>query len=145
MCSILGQVVPSVRNVERWYLQFKRGDFELDDDPRPGKPAEIQVPENITRVEKAIRENRRITYHQLEELLNIPVSSLQNIVTKHLNVKKTLYTLSEHQKQQRVQWTQSMVKKFDNGQSKPGFIITTTCQLKQNMCLRRRRATNTSA
>lgn len=130
MCSVLGQEVPSVRTVERWYLQFKRGEFELDDDPRPGRPAEVQVPENITRVEKAIREDRRITYRQLEELLNIPISSLHNIVKKHLNVKKlcTLWvphTLSEHQKQQRVQWAQSMVKKFDNGQSKSVSSIIT--------------------
>ena len=78
----------SLRTIERWYQQFKHGLFLLDDDPRPGQPVEVSTLESMAAVQKAIEEDQRMTYRQLEELLNIPVSTLHHIINEHLQVHK---------------------------------------------------------
>ncbi|CAH0719195.1 unnamed protein product, partial [Brenthis ino] len=88
MISVFGQEALSLRTIERWYLQFKRGAFGLDDDPRPGRPIEVTLPKP-----KAIREDRHITYRQIEELLNIPIATLHEFVTEHLHVKKDIVSI----------------------------------------------------
>ena len=76
MSAVFRDDCPSLRTIERWYLQFKRKSFSLDDDLRPGRPIELSTPENVAAVDKAIKGDRRITYRQLEEHLKIPVSTL---------------------------------------------------------------------
>ena len=41
MIAVLKNDFPSLRTIERKYLQFKRGLFPLDDDPRPGRSVEV--------------------------------------------------------------------------------------------------------
>ena len=108
----------SLRTIERWYQQFKHGLFLLDDDPRPGQPVEVSTLESMAAVQKAIEEDQRMTYRQLEELLNIPVSTLHHIINEHLQVRKLCmlwvpHSLSEEQQQCRVNWCRQMLKNFD--------------------------------
>ena len=45
----------SLRAVERWYKQFERGDFNLEDDPRSGRPRDVTTPETVAAIEKPVR------------------------------------------------------------------------------------------
>ena len=68
-------------------------------------------------VRKAKTLNRRITYRQLEELLHVPKSTLQRIVSEQLYVRKMCtswvpHALSDEQRENRVKWCKKMLKKF---------------------------------
>ena len=71
MVHELDKDAPSLRTVGRRYKQFERGDFNLEDHPRPGRPRDVTTPETVAAVEKLVRENRRMTYKQIEETLKI--------------------------------------------------------------------------
>ena len=118
---------PSVRTVERWYLQFRRGVFDLEDEPHTGRLSNVATPETV---DAAITVNRRITFRQLEVLLHISKSTLQRIVSEQLSVKKVCalwvpYALSDEQRKNRVEWCKSMLKKFKSGSAdNMNFIVT---------------------
>ena len=40
-------VAPSLRTVERWYSEFKYGEFTFDDAPRTGRPNISNIDENV--------------------------------------------------------------------------------------------------
>ena len=40
--------------------QFKRGDFSTCDEPRPGRPKTVTIPEIIDQIHELILEDRRI-------------------------------------------------------------------------------------
>ena len=88
MSEVFGEDCPSVRTVEHWYLKFRRGNFVFEDQPHTGCPSDVATSESVGAVCEAIILNRRITYRQLEELLQIPKSTLQWIVSKQLSVRK---------------------------------------------------------
>ena len=82
MSEVFGEDFPSVRTVERCYLQFRRGSFVLEDQPHPGRLSDVANPESVYAVREAITLNRRMAYRQLEELLNILKSTLQQIISE---------------------------------------------------------------
>ena len=45
--------------------RFKRGRDSLEDDPRPGRPADVISQEEIDRVERLVLNNRRIKVAEL--------------------------------------------------------------------------------
>ena len=69
--SVFPEEAPSLSTIYRWYKQFEREDFNLSDDPRAVRPAETVTPQNIEAVRKLLKEDRRITYKQIEESLKI--------------------------------------------------------------------------
>ena len=60
MSEVFGENCPSVRTVERWYLQFRRGSFVLEDQLYIGRPPDVTTPESVDAIQKAITLNRRI-------------------------------------------------------------------------------------
>ena len=100
--------------------------FSLDDDPRPGWPVEVSTPENIVAVQKAIEEDRRMIYTQLEELPNIHVLT-HRIVNEHLQVCNLCvpHCLSEEQQQCRANSCRQTLKIFRSGMSKEVNSIIT--------------------
>ena len=90
----------------------------------------IQDGQLKSQLQKAIEEHRRMTYRQLVELLNIPVSTSHRIINEHLQVCQlcTLWvphSLSEEQQQCRVNWCRQTLKKFRSGLSKKVNSIIT--------------------
>ena len=69
MIAVFKKDCPSLQRIK----QFRRGSFSLNHEPRPGRPVEVSTPESEAAVQKEIEEDRRMTYRQLEELLNILV------------------------------------------------------------------------
>ena len=118
--ELFGEDCPSVRTVDCWYLQFRRGNFVLDDQPRTERPSVVATPESVDAVRKAIILKRRITYKQLEELLDIPKSTLERIVSEQLSVRKlcTLrvpHALFDEQRENGVKWSKKRAEKFKSG------------------------------
>lgn len=114
---------PSLDTVRRWMKEFQRGRQSFNDEPHPRRPTEAVTPENIRLVEKLIRQNRNITVREIQEEVGIGLASIERILHEHLQVHKLAsrwipHLLSQEQKDERVEWCNFMLNKFDQGRSK---------------------------
>jgi [histone H3]-lysine36 N-dimethyltransferase SETMAR len=130
LVSVLGNIGPSYATVKNWYRQFNRGKFELEDDPRPGRPCTSVTEENIATIKQMITEERHLTVHQIHEHLGISVGSVHEILRDHLQVRKLCtiwipHKLTDEQRASRVTWCQNMLQKFDHGNSRNVNSIVT--------------------
>ena len=117
----------SLRAVERWYKQFERGDFNLEDDPRSGRPRDVTTPETVAAIEKPVRWNRRIIYKQIEENLTISAWTVNKIIHEHLHLRKvcTLFVphkLTDEQKANRVEWCKGCLYSIYSNVYPCGFL-----------------------
>jgi histone-lysine N-methyltransferase SETMAR len=77
-----------------------------------------------------IKEHRNVTFVEIQEALGIGASTVNSILHEYLGVRKLAsrwipHSLSDEQKEQRVDWCRFMLKKFDNGRSKSvSYIVT---------------------
>ncbi|CAK9820034.1 Histone-lysine N-methyltransferase SETMAR [Anthophora quadrimaculata] len=62
---------PALRTVKNWFGRFRKGDFNLDDKPRSGRPSGVD--DNIVRA--LVENNTRITTKEIAEKLNIDNST----------------------------------------------------------------------
>lgn len=66
ICHSMGEDVISVRTAQTWFNKFKKGDLNLDDLPRSGRPVEI----DLKFLKELIEQDPRITTRELGELLD---------------------------------------------------------------------------
>jgi transposase len=67
--DVSGDVCMGVSSVRRWVKHFKDGNTDIADQPRCGRPRTAAAERNKQKVDKLIREDRRITeklQHSLE-------------------------------------------------------------------------------
>ena len=59
MADVYGDIYssPKYYTVAKWSVQFKRGRDSLEDDPRPGRPADVISQEMINLVERLVLNN----------------------------------------------------------------------------------------
>ena len=65
MTDVYGDSSPNYSTVAKWSAEFKSGRDSLEDDPRPGHPADVNSQEMINCVERLVLNNRRIKVAQL--------------------------------------------------------------------------------
>lgn len=65
--------------VYEWFPRFKRGEMTIEDQPRSGRPLSARTVDNIAKIRDLIREDRRRTIDQLEDLSGLSWSSIQRI------------------------------------------------------------------
>ena len=75
-----------------------------------GRPSTSQTQENVERVSEMIRSNRRLTFREISEDLDISYGSVQNILTTDLNMRRVSAkfvprVLMIEQKQQRLSFS----------------------------------------
>ncbi|MBZ5797537.1 hypothetical protein K8353_46760 [Burkholderia contaminans] len=59
--EVQGKECLSHTQVFEWFKRFKEGRETTEDDPRPGRPSTSKTDENIVKIGKLIRENRRLS------------------------------------------------------------------------------------
>jgi hypothetical protein len=79
---------PSIRTVERWVAEFKRGRTSLEDDPREGRQKSASTSEIVAKRQDMVLEDRRLTERDLVEALGISLSSVSNILAEVLGFRK---------------------------------------------------------
>ena len=77
-----------------------------------------------------IKEDRRVTYCEIEASCGISKTAIQSILHKHFAVKKICsrwipHDLTQDQKDARVNWCKEMPQKFKLGTAKSIYNITT--------------------
>ena len=74
----------SQAQVYTWFARFKNGGMSIDDQPRSGRPSTSRTDENVQKINELVREDRRRTIEELEELSGISWSSVQRILSEDL-------------------------------------------------------------
>ena len=62
---------PTIRTIERWVAEFKRGRTSIEEDPREGRPKSASTPEIMAKILDMVLEDRRLTERDLVEALYI--------------------------------------------------------------------------
>ncbi|GFT74146.1 HTH_48 domain-containing protein [Nephila pilipes] len=121
---------PSYSTVKNWYNEFNRGRCSIQGESRAGRPKSVVVPEKINAVRELIKQDRHVTYREIEASLDISMTSINKILHDYLSVKKICsrwipHNLTNAQKKARVDWCKEMLEKYIQGTSKAVYNIYT--------------------
>ena len=70
----------SLQQVYEWSREFLNGVSSVTDFPRPGQAHRVVTPEAIAAVESIVKENRRVTLHEITAHLDMSHGSAHHIV-----------------------------------------------------------------
>ena len=118
MADVYGDSSPKYSTVAKWSAEFKRGRDSLEDDPRPGRPADVISQEMINRVERHVLNNRRIKVAELASECGISNGSVYTIIHEHLGMSKVSArwvprNLNMQDCQQRVESSQELLEVYN--------------------------------
>ena len=118
MADVYGDSSPKYSTVAKWSAEFKRGRDSLEDDPRPGRPADVISQEMIDRVERLVLNNCRIKVAELAAECGISNGSVYTIIHEHLGMSKVSArwvpgNLNMQDSQQRVESSQKLLEVYN--------------------------------
>ena len=116
MCMVI--VAQSIPQWQSGQQNLKRGRDSLEDDPRPGRPADVISQEMIDRVERLVLNNRRIKVAELASECGISIGSVYTIIHEHLGMSKVSArwvpkNLNMQDRQQRVGSSQELLEVYN--------------------------------
>ena len=114
MADVYGDSRPKYSTVTKWSAEFKRERDSLEDDPRPGRPADVISQEMIDHVERLVLNNRRIKVAELASECGISDGSVYTIIHEHLGMSKvSARNLNMQDHQQRVESSQELLEAYN--------------------------------
>ncbi|XP_033609316.1 protein GVQW3-like [Cryptotermes secundus] len=104
----------SEHQVYRWHKSLLEGSEEVGDEARAGRPSTSTTDENVTRVRELLNSDRRLSIRLMAQTLNIPKSTVHEIVTNNLQMRKVCAklvpkVLTDDQKSRRVETCQELL------------------------------------
>ena len=90
LCEALGSIVPGKSTVSKWFREFGYGKSRFNDDNRCDRPVSAATQENAARVKELIREDSRITCKDLQNILGIGMSALNEILHHQLGCSQAV-------------------------------------------------------
>ena len=117
MADLYGDSSPKYSTVAKWSAEFKRGQDSLEDDPRPGRPADFISQEMIHRVERLVLNNRWIKVAKLASECGISNGRVYTIIHEYLGMSKVSArwvhrNLDMQDHQQRVESSQELLEVY---------------------------------
>lgn len=88
LTEIYGDQCLSRTQVFEWFKKFKEGREDVGDDPKSGRPSTARTRENVEKVARIVRGDRRISIRSISELANINKESVRQILHDDLDMKK---------------------------------------------------------
>ena len=119
MADVYGDSSPKYSTVAKWSVEYKCGRDSLEDDPRPGRPADVISQEMIDRVERLfVLNNRRIKGAELASECGISNGSVYTIIHEYLGMSKVSArwvprNLNMQDRQQRVESSQELLEVYN--------------------------------
>ena len=118
MADVYGDSSPKYSTVAKWLAEFKCGRDSLEDDSRPGRPADVISQEMIDRVERLLLNNHRIKVDELSSEYSISNGSVYAIIHEHLGMSKVSArwvprNLNMQDRQQRVESSQELLEVYN--------------------------------
>jgi len=83
-----GDSVLSRAQVFGWFKAYLEGRNSIENEPRSGRPSTSKNDENITRVRNLVRSDRRLTVRMIGEQLGLSRTTVHQILTNDLEMKK---------------------------------------------------------
>jgi len=113
-----GDACLSLQQVYEWSRKFLNGVSSVTDSPRPGQAHRVVTPEAIAAVEAILKENRRVTVHEIAAHLDKSHGSAHHIVHDVLQVHRVSARwvppqLTAELKIRRVDVSQELLKPFE--------------------------------
>ncbi|KAL4112100.1 hypothetical protein QTP88_015948 [Uroleucon formosanum] len=87
LCEVYGEECLSRARVFEWHKRFCSGREDVEDDDRSGRPTS-STNENVEKIDKIIRQDRRLSVRAVTEMVNIDRESVRKILVENLNMKK---------------------------------------------------------
>ena len=112
ICAQYGRTAVTIRTVQRWFKRFQRGNFNLEDEDRGGRPSVI----NEGAIKTLVDDNPRIDISEVAERLGVSPAS----VYRHLHSLGYVnrlevwlpHELSERNKEARVVACQELLDRY---------------------------------
>jgi hypothetical protein len=83
-----GYACLSLQQVYKWTTKFLNGVSSVADSPRPGQTHRVVTPEAFAAVEAIVKDNRRVTVHEIAPHLDMSDGSAHHIVHDVLQFRK---------------------------------------------------------
>ena len=117
-----GDIAPSRATVFNWFDHFRRGRRSLEDECRSGRPQTSTTEGQVAAVKALVEEDARVTVSQIQFEVGISSGSVVTILHEKLHLSKISarwvpHHLTQEQKEARVEWCRTMLRRFDNGRS----------------------------
>ncbi|CAF2813643.1 unnamed protein product [Rotaria sp. Silwood2] len=127
--SVCHDQAPSYTTVTRWAKWFREGREEVEGEARSGRPVTETTSENNEQVRLLIDDDPCITIEEMQEQIGLSHSTVQRIITDHLNLEKVTAryihkNLTDFQRAERVRRCQQNLAKFQEGTWRLCDIIT---------------------
>jgi histone-lysine N-methyltransferase SETMAR len=119
MSQTLGENSPSYSTVKFWVARFKTGHFNVEDEPRSGRPTTASDAATSQAVHDLILEDRRISGKMIAQILGISRERVTFIIHNILDMRKLSAKwvpkcLTSEQKQARVQTSTAVLAHFSD-------------------------------
>ncbi|XP_041349487.1 protein GVQW3-like [Gigantopelta aegis] len=93
--------------VFQWHKRFLDSREDVHDDQKSGRPKTTKTDENIRKVQKLVRSDRRLTIRMMAEMLSMNKELIRKILIEDLSMRKVCAKmvpklLTDEQKQKRV-------------------------------------------
>ena len=88
LTEVYGDQCLSRTQVFEWFKTFKEGREYVRDDPKSGRPSTAKTQENVEKVARIVRGDRRPSIRAISELTNINKESVRQILHEDLGMKK---------------------------------------------------------
>ncbi|KAL4098871.1 hypothetical protein QTP88_023389 [Uroleucon formosanum] len=86
--EVYGPQVMSRKSVLVWCTKFNSGRESVEDEARSGRPISTSTAETIDAVEKLLRSDRRLKIREMVTQLDLPKTTVHEIVHEKLNFRK---------------------------------------------------------
>lgn len=111
LCAVFGEDIPSERQCQNWFKKFRDGDFSIEDEPRPGRPIELDLDAFLD----LLRNERRLSTREMARILGCSQPTIVHYLKEFDFVQKYGYwiphKLTEIQKEQRVTICNSLLSR----------------------------------
>jgi len=88
LTEVYGDQCLSRMHVFEWFKKFKEGRKYVRDNPKSGRPSTAKTQENVEKVARIVRGDRRLSIRAISELTNINKESVRQILHDDLGMKK---------------------------------------------------------
>ena len=118
MTDVYGDSSPKYSTVAKWSAEFKPWRDSLEDDPRPGRPADVISQEMIDRIERLVLNSRRIRAAELASECGLSLGGVYTIIHEHLGMSEVSAkwvprNLNMQDRQQRVESSQELLEVYN--------------------------------
>ncbi|XP_050527144.1 protein GVQW3-like [Daktulosphaira vitifoliae] len=88
LCKVYSEECLSRACVFEWHKRFCNGREDVEDDDHSGRPTTCSTNEKVKKIDKIIRQDRRLSVRAVAEMVNIDGDSVRKILVENLNIKK---------------------------------------------------------